>query len=71
MSNQWCPNCGAMLPDHLETCPRCQTKLNGGDSDSSGFKAVDIMNISLTMALFIIIPLVLFAVIGLICAYTL
>ncbi len=64
-SHQWCPKCSALLPNHLDECPRCQTKLKGGSS--SGFTGKDILHISAVMISVGIIPMLVVIAIAFIC----
>jgi uncharacterized paraquat-inducible protein A len=63
-THQWCPECNAMLPPHLEECPRCQTNLKTG---GKGREFREILQITLTIVGVSIIPFIIIIAIGVLC----
>ena len=64
----WCPSCNAMLPDGTEECPRCGTKIDGGQSEGEeDFSREDLVWYSAYSIGIVIIPIIIAVVIGLIC----
>ncbi|GEM_PF-1837205 len=64
--HQWCPKCGAMLPAHLEECPRCGTRLKGAGADA-GYTAKDIAQITSVILAFAIVPLCVILIVSIVC----
>ncbi len=62
-THQWCPKCNAMLPAHMERCPRCKANLKGGGAQT--FR--EMLQISGVVFAVAIIPIVIVVAIGLIC----
>jgi uncharacterized membrane protein YvbJ len=64
----WCPNCNAMLSDGTKECPRCGTKIDGGQSeDEEDFSREDLAWYSAYTIGIVIIPIIIAVAIGLIC----
>jgi hypothetical protein len=63
LTHQWCPKCNAMLPAHLERCPRCKANLKGGGSQMMG----EIFRITAVIVGVGLIPFIVIVAIGLIC----
>lgn len=65
---EWCPRCGALLPDGLERCPRCGAALKGGSTAGEGdFKASDFFRLSAYSIGVVLVPLLVGIAIGLLC----
>lgn len=62
---EWCPRCHAMLPEGLESCPRCGKRLRSGSDDNLTLK--DILSLSSSVLLIILIPVVLIIIGALLC----
>jgi hypothetical protein len=62
----WCPKCHAMLPDGLEACPKCGTRL--GNSEEEGeIGRSDIFWMSAYSIGIVLIPVVVILIIGVLC----
>lgn len=66
-THQFCPNCNAMLPPHLEECPRCGTDLTSPNANLS-FR--DIFQLTGMVVLIAIVPFVILIGVGVICVMT-
>lgn len=66
-THQWCPKCSALLPAHMEVCPRCQTNLKTGQN-GPGWR--EMLPITAVMIGVMIIPIIVVLAIGLICIST-
>ena len=62
---EWCPHCHGLLPDGLELCPNCGKRIRSKRGGESDLKAI--LSISLYVLAFTILPILIIAVIGLIC----
>jgi hypothetical protein len=62
---EWCPKCHAMLPEGLDRCPSCGKRLRSGHGESFSFK--DILGISSSVLLVVLIPLIIVIIGGLLC----
>ncbi|MEW6717295.1 MAG: hypothetical protein AB1345_07320 [Chloroflexota bacterium] len=65
---EWCPNCNAMLPEGLETCPRCKSKL--GKSKQAGFSISDYFHYSLYAIGIALVPVIIVLIISMVCILT-
>jgi hypothetical protein len=75
----WCPKCNAMLPAGLETCPACGARLppenprprqagpDGEAEDAPPLARTETAWITGYLLAFLLIPLVIMLVLGLLC----
>ncbi len=63
----FCPKCNAMLPDGLEKCPRCGTKLPKAPGDPNALTPQEWRVLLLEAYKFALLPIGLAFLLGIIC----
>lgn len=66
---EWCPKCNGQLPPGLEVCPRCGAQLRKPGKDTPEVSGKDIAWITGYTLMFMLIPLVIIVVVGLLCVF--
>lgn len=63
----WCKNCGALLPDGLERCPKCGKKLGRTPKNSEGISPGEIRLLTKEVLRIVLIPVVIALILGILC----
>jgi hypothetical protein len=63
-THRFCPNCSAILPPQLETCPRCEEDLK---NPSAGITGRDIFQLTGVILLVAVLPFVILIGVAVVC----
>lgn len=65
----WCQKCGAMLPEGLESCPRCGMKINSPATGDEDLNRQEISSLTMDVLRILLIPVLAALVLAFLCYF--